>query len=60
MADSKKNLNMRRSTSGRYMDIVLAKQMSGFHVALGAASKGVERTLTRGSDKKPTVKSKAK
>lgn len=52
MADLKKHQNAHRSTSGKYMAMVLEKQMSGFHVALGGAVRGVERSTAKSTPKR--------
>lgn len=52
MADLKKHQNAHRSTSGKYMAMVLEKQMSGFHVALGGAVRSVERSAAKPTPKR--------
>lgn len=47
MADLKKNPSVRRSTSGKYMDMVLEKQMSGFHLALRSTTTVKERSSAK-------------
>lgn len=47
MADLKKIPSGRRSTSGKYMDMVLEKQMSGFHLALRSNTTAKERSSAK-------------
>lgn len=54
MVDLKKSPNVRRSTSGKYMDIVLEKQMSGFYLALRSTN-----TVKGSASTKPIVKKQA-